>query len=85
MLRNFIPNLITVIMPLSDLKRNMSYGHDQNPDTQPSTKDLISRAPEFFDNDLHKELSLAKDACEYGLGAALIYERHICKTFLIRH
>ena len=37
-------------------------------------KDLISRAPVLSYYDPLKELALENDACEYGLGAALIQE-----------
>ena len=37
-------------------------------------KDLTSRAPVLSHFNLLKELTLENDACEYGLGAALIQE-----------
>ena len=39
-------------------------------------KDLISRAPVLSLYDRHREVTLEKDACEYGLGTALIQEEH---------
>lgn len=48
-------------------------------------KDLISRVPVFAYYDPHKDFTLENDACEYELGAALIQEENICKTFPIQY
>ena len=72
----FIPNLSTILKPLHDLmKKDVTWTWSDSQSTAfESVKNLITSAPTLAYYNPHKNLVLENDACEYGLGSALLQD-----------
>ena len=75
-LGKFIPNLTAVTEPLRNLtKDRVPYVWSETQNTAFNTvKHLITTAPVLAFYDPKKELILENDACEYGIGSAILQE-----------
>lgn len=72
----FIPNLSTVLKPLHNLmKKDVTWTWSESQHTAfESVKNLITQSPTLAYYSPEKELILENDACEYGLGSAILQD-----------
>jgi hypothetical protein len=75
-LAKFLPNLASTMQPLHNLmKKDVTWTWSSEQEKSFSMiKDLISNTPVLALYDPNKQLTLENDACEYGLGSALLQD-----------